>query len=52
MLCEGGFDEFGYECFIGVVVQLVVEVEKCINKDVWVMVLGYIQWGGILIVYD
>lgn len=20
MLCEGGFDEFGYECFIGVVV--------------------------------
>ncbi|MGZ4584025.1 MAG: ATP-dependent 6-phosphofructokinase [Mycobacterium sp.] len=45
-LREGGIDEFGHERFTGVAAQLAVEVEKRINKDVRVTVLGHVQRGG------
>lgn len=52
MLREGGLDEFGHERFTGVAAQLAVEVEKRINKDVRVTVLGHIQRGGTPTAYD
>ncbi len=51
-LAEGGTDEFGHERFTGVAAQLAVEVEKRINKDVRVTVLGHVQRGGTPTAYD
>jgi ATP-dependent phosphofructokinase / diphosphate-dependent phosphofructokinase len=51
-LAQGGTDEFGHERFTGVAAQLAVEVEKRINKDVRVTVLGHVQRGGIPTAYD
>ena len=45
-LREGGIDEFGHERFTGVAAQLAIEVEKRINKEVRVTVLGHVQRGG------
>lgn len=42
-LREGGVDEFGHERFTGVAQQLGVAVERRINKDVRVTVLGHVQ---------
>ena len=49
---EGGIDEFGHEKFTGVAAQLGVEVEKRINKEVRVTVLGHVQRGGTPTAYD
>jgi 6-phosphofructokinase 1 len=49
---EGGTDEFGHEKFTGVAQQLAVEVEKRINKEVRVTVLGHVQRGGTPTPYD
>jgi len=51
-LREGGIDEFGHERFTGVGAQLAYEVEKRINKEVRVTVLGHIQRGGTPTAYD
>jgi 6-phosphofructokinase 1 len=51
-LREGGIDEFGHERFTGVAQQLAAEVEKRINKDVRVTVLGHVQRGGTPTPYD
>jgi phosphofructokinase-like protein len=51
-LAEGGIDEFGHERFTGVAAQLAAEVEKRINKDVRVTVLGHVQRGGTPTAYD
>lgn len=51
-LTKGGVDEFGHERFTGVAQQLAVEVEKRINKEVRVTVLGHVQRGGIPTPYD
>ncbi len=51
-LREGGLDEFGHEKFTGVAAQLGLEVEKRINKDVRVTVLGHVQRGGSPTAYD
>ena len=51
-LREGGIDEFGHERFTGVAQQLAVEVEKRINKEVRVTVLGHVQRGGTPTPYD
>jgi len=51
-LREGGIDEFGHERFTGVATQLGAEVEKRINKEVRVTVLGHVQRGGIPTAYD
>ena len=51
-LAEGGLDEFGHERFTGVAAQLAAEVEKRINKDVRVTVLGHVQRGGTPTAYD
>ena len=51
-LREGGIDEFGHERFTGVAAQLGVEVEKRINKEVRVTVLGHVQRGGTPTAYD
>jgi 6-phosphofructokinase 1 len=51
-LREGGVDEFGHERFTGVAQQLAVEVEKRINKEVRVTVLGHVQRGGTPTPYD
>ena len=51
-LAEGGIDEFGHERFTGVAAQLAYEVEKRINKDVRVTVLGHVQRGGTPTAYD
>ena len=51
-LTRGGTDEFGHERFTGVAQQLAVEVEKRINKEVRVTVLGHVQRGGIPTPYD
>jgi 6-phosphofructokinase 1 len=52
MLREGGIDEFGHERFTGVASQLAAEVEKRINKDVRVTVLGHVQRGGTPTAFD
>jgi 6-phosphofructokinase len=51
-LRAGGTDEFGHEKFTGVAQQLAVEVEKRINKEVRVTVLGHVQRGGTPTPYD
>jgi ATP-dependent phosphofructokinase / diphosphate-dependent phosphofructokinase len=51
-LREGGIDEFGHERFTGVAQQLAIEVEKRINKEVRVTVLGHVQRGGTPTAYD
>jgi 6-phosphofructokinase 1 len=51
-LREGGIDEFGHEKFTGVAQQLASEVEKRINKEVRVTVLGHVQRGGTPTPYD
>ena len=51
-LREGGIDEFGHERFTGVAAQLAIEVEKRINKEVRVTVLGHVQRGGTPTAYD
>ena len=51
-LREGGMDEFGHERFTGVAQQLAIEVEKRINKEVRVTVLGHVQRGGTPTAYD
>ena len=51
-LREGGIDEFGHEKFTGVAQQLADEVEKRINKEVRVTVLGHVQRGGTPTPYD
>lgn len=51
-LREGGIDEFGHERFTGVAAQLGAEVEKRINKEVRVTVLGHVQRGGTPTAYD
>ncbi|BBY90888.1 MULTISPECIES: ATP-dependent 6-phosphofructokinase [Mycobacteriaceae] len=51
-LREGGIDEFGHEKFTGIAQQLAVEVEKRINKEVRVTVLGHVQRGGTPTPYD
>jgi 6-phosphofructokinase 1 len=51
-LREGGLDEFGHERFTGVADQLAYEVEKRINKEVRVTVLGHVQRGGTPTAYD
>jgi 6-phosphofructokinase 1 len=51
-LREGGIDEFGHEKFTGVAQQLAYEVEKRINKEVRVTVLGHVQRGGTPTPYD
>jgi 6-phosphofructokinase 1 len=51
-LREGGIDEFGHEKFTGVAQQLALEVEKRINKEVRVTVLGHVQRGGTPTPYD
>ena len=52
VLTQGGTDEFGHERFTGVAQQLAVEVEKRINKEVRVTVLGHVQRGGTPTPYD
>jgi 6-phosphofructokinase 1 len=51
-LREGGIDEFGHERFTGVAQQLAGEVEKRINKEVRVTVLGHVQRGGTPTPFD
>jgi 6-phosphofructokinase len=51
-LREGGIDEFGHERFTGVAQQLGIAVEKRINKEVRVTVLGHVQRGGTPTAYD
>src|SRR6202020_3620834 len=51
-LRKGGTDEFGHERFTGVADQLAQEVEKRINKEVRVTVLGHVQRGGPPTAYD
>jgi len=51
-LREGGIDEFGHERFTGVAQQLGIAVERRINKEVRVTVLGHVQRGGIPTAYD
>jgi len=51
-LQEGGMDEFGHEKFTGVAAQLALEVNKRINKEVRVTVLGHVQRGGTPTAYD
>ena len=51
-LKQGGTDEFGHEKFTGVAHQLGVEIEKRINKEVRVTVLGHVQRGGTPTPYD
>ncbi|MBW8711977.1 MAG: 6-phosphofructokinase, partial [Mycobacterium sp.] len=51
-LRQGGIDEFGHERFTGVAQQLGVEVEKRINKEVRVTVLGHVQRGGTPTAFD
>lgn len=51
-LRAGGIDEFGHEKFTGVAQQLAIEVEKRINKEVRVTVLGHVQRGGTPTPYD
>jgi len=51
-LRKGGTDEFGHERFTGVADQLAQEVEKRINKEVRVTVLGHVQRGGTPTAYD
>jgi 6-phosphofructokinase 1 len=51
-LREGGIDEFGHERFTGVAVQLALEVEKRIKKEVRTTVLGHVQRGGTPTAYD
>ncbi len=51
-LREGGVDEFGHERFTGVAQQLALEVEKRINKEVRVTVLGHVQRGGTPTAFD
>ena len=51
-LRQGGMDEFGHERFTGVAQQLAYEVEKRINKEVRVTVLGHVQRGGTPTPYD
>jgi len=51
-LREGGIDEFGHERFTGVAAQLGFDVEKRINKEVRVTVLGHVQRGGTPTAYD
>jgi ATP-dependent phosphofructokinase / diphosphate-dependent phosphofructokinase len=51
-LQEGGTDEFGHEKFTGVAAQLALEVNKRINKEVRVTVLGHVQRGGTPTAYD
>ncbi len=51
-LLQGGLDEFGHERFTGVAAQLAYEVEKRINKEVRVTVLGHVQRGGTPTAYD
>ena len=51
-LRQGGTDEFGHERFTGVAQQLAIEVEKRINKEVRVTVLGHVQRGGTPTAYD
>ena len=51
-LREGGIDEYGHERFTGVAQQLAYEVEKRINKEVRVTVLGHVQRGGTPTPYD
>jgi phosphofructokinase-like protein len=51
-LREGGLDEFGHERFTGVAQQLALEVEKRINKEVRVTVLGHVQRGGTPTPFD
>ena len=49
---KAGTDEFGHERFTGVAQQLATEVEKRINKEVRVTVLGHVQRGGTPTPYD
>lgn len=51
-LRQGGIDEFGHERFTGVAQQLGLEVEKRINKEVRVTVLGHVQRGGTPTPFD
>jgi 6-phosphofructokinase 1 len=51
-LRPGGIDEFGHERFTGVAQQLAIEVEKRINKEVRVTVLGHVQRGGTPTPFD
>lgn len=51
-LREGGLDEFGHERFTGVAQQLGIELERRINKEVRVTVLGHVQRGGSPTAYD
>jgi ATP-dependent phosphofructokinase / diphosphate-dependent phosphofructokinase len=51
-LRQGGIDEFGHEKFTGVAQQLGIEVEKRINKEVRVTVLGHVQRGGTPTAFD
>lgn len=51
-LRQGGMDEFGHEKFTGVAQQLAIEVEKRVNRDVRVTVLGHVQRGGTPTPFD
>lgn len=49
---EGEIDEFGHERFTGIARQLATELEKRINKELRVTVLGHVQRGGTPTAYD